>query len=48
MWLARQVDSDIWLQLHWVWPRIPGRSTYASATMHLLIFVYILVSGFFQ
>ncbi len=47
MWLARQVDlylAAIALGL----ARYFGRSTYASATMHLLIFVYILVSGFFQ
>ena len=47
MWLARQVDlylAAIALGL----ARYFGRSTYASATMHLLIFLYILVSGFFQ
>ena len=44
MWLARQVDlylGAILLSL----ARHFGRSTYASATMHLLIFVTIFVQG---
>jgi len=46
MWLARQVDlylGAILLSL----ARYFGKSTYASATMHLLIFAFIFVSGFF-
>lgn len=45
MWLARQVDlylGAILLSL----TRYLGRSTYASATMHFLIFMFILVQGF--
>jgi membrane protease YdiL (CAAX protease family) len=46
MWLARQVDlylAAVALSL----ARYFGRSTYASATMHLLLFIFILVLGFF-
>ena len=46
MWLARQADlylGAILLSL----ARYFGRSTYASATMHLFIFGSILASGFF-
>jgi membrane protease YdiL (CAAX protease family) len=46
MWLSRQVDlylGSILLAL----ARYFGKSTYASATMHLLIFVTGFVSGFF-
>ncbi len=46
MWLSRQVDlylCAILLSL----ARHFGRSTYASATMHFLIFMFIFVQGFF-
>ncbi len=46
MWLARQVDlylGAVALSL----ARYFGRSTFASASMHFLIFMFILVSGFF-
>jgi membrane protease YdiL (CAAX protease family) len=47
MWLARQVDlylGAVFLSL----ARYFGHSSYASAIMHLSIFLYILGSGFFQ
>jgi len=45
MWLARQTDlylGAVWFSL----ARYFGRSTFASATMHLLIFAFIFVQGF--
>jgi membrane protease YdiL (CAAX protease family) len=45
MWLARQVDLYLGAILFSL-ARYFGRSTYASATMHLLIFMLILVQGF--
>jgi len=45
MWVSRQVDlylGALCLSL----ARHVGRSTWASATTHLLVFVHILVSGF--
>ncbi len=45
MWLARQVDLYLGAIL-FSWARHFGRSTYASATMHLLLFIFILVIGF--
>jgi membrane protease YdiL (CAAX protease family) len=47
MWLARQVDLYLGAILFGL-ARYFGRSTYASATMHLLLFIFILVLGFFQ
>ncbi len=46
MWLAREVDLYFGAALLSL-ARYYGRSTYASATMHLLIFIYGLVAGFF-
>ena len=46
MWLAREVDLYLGAILFSV-ARYFGRSTYASAIMHLLIFVSIFISGFF-
>jgi membrane protease YdiL (CAAX protease family) len=46
IWLAREADlylGAILLSL----ARYIGRSTYASATMHLMSFLFILVQGFF-
>jgi membrane protease YdiL (CAAX protease family) len=45
MWAARQADLYLGAVLLSL-ARHFGRSTYASATMHLLIFVFILVQGF--
>jgi len=45
MWLARQVDLYLGAILFSL-ARYFGRSTYASATMHFLIFMLILVQGF--
>jgi len=45
MWLARQVDLYLGAILFSM-ARYFGRSTYASATMHFLIFMFILVQGF--
>jgi membrane protease YdiL (CAAX protease family) len=45
MWLARQVDLYLCAILFSL-ARYFGRSTYASATMHFLIFILILVQGF--
>jgi membrane protease YdiL (CAAX protease family) len=46
MWIARQVDLYLCAILFSV-ARYFGRSTFASATMHFLIFMFILVQGFF-
>ncbi len=45
MWLARQVDLYLGAILFSL-ARYFGRSTYASATMHFLIFMLILMQGF--
>jgi membrane protease YdiL (CAAX protease family) len=45
MWAARQVDLYLGAGLLSL-ARYLGRSTYASATMHLLIFLFIFVQGF--
>jgi membrane protease YdiL (CAAX protease family) len=45
MWLARQVDLYLGAILFSL-ARYFGRSTYASATMHFSIFMFILVQGF--
>ena len=45
MWLARQVDLYTGAILFGL-ARYFGRSTFASATMHFLIFMLILVQGF--
>lgn len=45
MWLAREVDLYLGAVLLSL-ARFFGRSTYASATMHFLIFMAILVQGF--
>jgi membrane protease YdiL (CAAX protease family) len=45
MWLARQVDLYL-CAIQFSLARYFGRSNYASATMHLLLFILILVSGF--
>jgi membrane protease YdiL (CAAX protease family) len=46
MWLARLADLYLGAVLLSL-ARYFGRSTYASATMHFLIFMFILVEGFF-
>jgi len=45
MWLARQVDLYLCAILFSL-ARYYGRSTYASATMHVILFMFILVQGF--
>ena len=45
MWLARQVDLYL-AAILFSMARYFGRSTYASATMHFLIFMLILAQGF--
>ena len=47
MWLARQTDLYLAATALGL-ARYFGRSTYASATMHLMIFIFILIAGFFQ
>ena len=47
MWLAREVDLYLGAGLLSL-ARFFGQSTYASATMHFLIFMAILVQGFIQ